>query len=229
MEDKVAILETTIPLRSIPDIQDILEDVLCSVINDLLSLKGDSAKKLYQSVPAIKKHCWSMGLKEVVKMFTMYADGELSIQPRSNYFDRVLVGQIFNDYKTRKPVKKSDIKEKKISQEDKDKWAFLGTVNCYDAFIQTGDIINGYVWVYNHLDKLNIINYSLKDKFAQMPIAREQLIQDNKQELSRDDYKTFVRDLENKRKSQAVINKAKKMLLDHFFTGLQGKHIKDLL
>ena len=198
---------------------------------NLLSIKADNEEKLDNALQSIKKHFWSLGIDEVKKAFEMYADGELSILPRPNYFDRILVGQIFKEYRQLKPIKKPKIKEIEMTQEEKDNLTFMGVVNCFDEFIQTKSIIDGYVWVYDHLQDLKIINFSDNEKRKQMPIAKERLILESKQEMTLNEYKSFMGDLENKRKDQAVINKAKKMLLERFFFRVhtKSKHIKDYL
>ena len=50
-----------------------------------------------------------MGFAEIQKMFEMYADSKLDIEPKANYFDRVLLGKIvaeYRKYNMRKPKPK---------------------------------------------------------------------------------------------------------------------------
>ena len=231
--NKLTILTNPLPLKAYPDqekLNSLIITGLVPFISGLLSLTDEtSAKRLEMALPAIKEHCWSMGFAEIKKMFEMYADGKLSIQPMPNYFDRILFGKIVQSYKDIKPVKKQVVQEKEMSQQEKDKIVFLGAVNCFDSFVQDGYIINGYVWVYDHLDGLKLLNYTPQEKRDVMPVARERLIEDEK--TSRTSYQQFMKDLENGRKQQAIINKAKVMLLERYFAKLHTKkeHIKDYL
>lgn len=233
MSNELVIQYPKLPLKAYPkDKLQIEMDVFGKWINDLLGLTGvDSAKRLLIALPAVEKHFWSLGFEEVQKAFTMYVDGQLKTQPLPNYFTRILVGQIFKEYKEQQPIKKKETNMPELSQEEKDNLIYMGVVNCFDEFIQTKEIIDGYVWVYDHLDKLKIISFTPKEKKNQMLIAKERLKQEKKQSLKLSQYAVFLKDLENNRKDQAIINMAKKMLLERFFAKLQvkDKHVKEIL
>lgn len=227
-------LELVIPIKSIPDekLNSIIINDFIVWLSDLLSLTDEvSGKRLEIALPAIKEHCWSMGFDEITKMFKMYADNKLSIEPIPNYFDRILFGKIVKAYKDSKPIVKKEIPAVELSQEEKDNIIYLGVINCFDEFSQNNEISNGYVWVYDHLDEINILSYSDEDKRKQMPIAKNKLILENKNILSYKDYESFKHNLENKRAERAIINQAKKMLLERYFSKLiaKGKHIKELI
>jgi hypothetical protein len=229
------ILEKELPLKSYPKDEELNKEILLALmpfISGLLSLTDEvSANRLKIALPAVKEHCWSMGFAEIVKMFTMYADNKLSIKPIPNYFDRILFGKIVEAYKQQKPTKKKEIKMPEISQEEKDLKIKQGVISCFDEFIRDNEIPPGYVWVYDHLDEFQIISYSDEEKIRMMPIAKEKLIIDKKNDLNRSDYKVFITSLENNREKQAVVNKAKRMLLERFFRVLDAKdkHIKDII
>ena len=231
--NKLAILERQLPLRAYPEtkLDEVLKTSFKFWLANLLSIKADNEEKLDSALPSIKKHFWSLGIHEIKKAFEMYADGELITKPIPNYFDRILVGQIFKEYKQQKPIVKKEIKTPEPTQEEKDNLIYLGVINCFDEFVQTNKIINGYTWVYDHLEELEILKYSKTDKIKQMPIAKKRLISENKEVLSHSNYKQFTRDLENKRTDQAIINTAKKMLLERYFSNItcKNKHIKDFL
>ena len=200
-------LDKNLPLKSYPekDLDNVLQTVFKIWISDLLSLKSDSENKVDNALVAIKKHCWSMGIKEVKKMFEMYADGELKTQPKSNHFDRVLVGQIFNDFRKHnmtKPKSKTDSDQEK-SQQD-----MIYAIQLFDYFIQERKIPKESVWVYSYLEGKELINYSDKEKKIAYKIAFDQ-------------YK-------NKDKA---ISASKRVLIRRFFEKIeaQGVHIKGLL
>ena len=92
-------------------------------VSRLLSLTGEtSADRLEVALPAIKTQCIGMGFSEVKKMFEMYADGKLNIEPRANYFDRILLGNIVSSYKSYKNQSKSfSVVESNISEEENEK------------------------------------------------------------------------------------------------------------
>jgi hypothetical protein len=234
MTNKLAKLDRNIPLRAIPE-QELNTIILTSFLTwlaDILSLTDEvSAKRLKTALPAIKEHCWSMGFSEIKKMFELYADNKLSIEPIPNYFDRILFGKIVSAYKQQRKVKPKEIKMPELSQEEKDNLTYMGVVNCFDRFTQTNDIMNGYTWVYDHLESIGVLKYSDKEKRSIMPIATERLKIITKELYGLEEYKTLIRDLEAKRNGGAVIVVAKKMLLERFFMKItsKNKHIKDYL
>jgi hypothetical protein len=232
-------LELLIPIKAIPEteLNRIIIVELSVWLSDLISLTDEvSLKRLEASLPAIKIHCWSWGFPEIKKMFEMYADNQLSIKPIPNYFDRILFGKIVESYKLQRPIKKPIMKELSESEKDDIRTSneltiYSGVFNCFEAYKQSNDIITGYIWVYDHLDELNILNYSDDIKTKQMPLAKQSLLKKSKERDTRSDYKSFLLNLENGTKKQAIINEAKNMLLCQFFSELieEGKHIKEIL
>lgn len=229
-------LNNTLPLKAYPKDGELLNSIIIGVfvewLSDLLSLTDEtSMSRLEISLPAIKDQCWSMGFAEIKKMFEMYADNKLSIKPIPNYFDRILLGKIVDAYKQQRKIKPKKIEMPEPTQEEKDAITLMGVINCFDEFKQTKEILDGYTWVYDHLDDKRIIKYSDSEKRKMMPIARERLIAIKKNTLNIDKYKGFMADMEGKRKEGAIIVQAKKMLLERFFSSLvvKNKHIKDLL
>ena len=70
-------------------------EALQAWLTNLLGLSGvESAKRLVIASEALKEQCIGMGFAEIQKMFEMYADSKLDIEPKANYFDRVLLGKI---------------------------------------------------------------------------------------------------------------------------------------
>lgn len=215
MQSKLQIFKSDLPLKAYPkeeldkiligDENDKEKPTFSDWVSDLLSLYGeDSARKIIAAMPAIKKHFWSLGLKEVKNAFEMYADGEMSIKPRSNYFDRVLVGQIFNEYRNTKRTKptKKDLDQQKIDED------ILYTIQLFDFFVQERKIPKDSVWVYEYLEEKGLINYSAKEKKGTYSIAFEQY-----------------------RNKEEAIESSKRTLVRRYFERLEakGQHIKDKL
>lgn len=232
-------LELSIPIKAIPEteLNRIIIVELSVWLSDLISLTDEvSLKRLEASLPAIKTHCWGWGFPEIKKMFEMYADNQLSIKPIPNYFDRILFGKIVESYKLQKPIKKPRMKE--LTQKEKDDinasnelFIYSGVINCFEAYKQSSDILNGYIWVYDHLDELKIINYSKSIKIKQMPMAKRSLMLKSKERDTRSEYKSLISGIANGNKKKAIVNEAKNMLLCQFFRKLieDGKHIKDFI
>lgn len=164
---KLIISEKTIPLRKIPEeeFNTTILTVLMPRISRLLSLTDKtSAERLEIALPAIKEHCLGMGLEEIQKMFELYVDGKLYLEPIPNYFDRILLGKIVRSYRSYKlklkPVKiiKSMTDNEKHKLEDQ-------ILNRVSSFFK----INRYIhendfYVYDILEKRGLISLSIEEK-----------------------------------------------------------------
>ena len=150
------------------------------------------------------------------------------------------VSQLLVDYKNwkRETLKNHNLpiakKEPEIIMPDAEKvrliWNGLNT--CFDYFIKNNEIPLGYIWVYDHLADVGIINYTPEEKKAVMPIALAKVKTDIKNSNNRALYKGFLKQLEaGVNKNTVVINKAKEILLERYFLKLQTdkKHLKDVL
>jgi hypothetical protein len=201
----LVIKNKSIPIKAIPKetLKETLETTFAVWVSDLLGLTGeDSAKRLILSLPAIEKHFWSLGFEEIQKAFTMYADGELKTQPLPNYFTRILVGQIFKEYRDIKKTQPKPMDETKYKKEQDD----LLVIQCFDAFIQDRKIKKDFVWVYTYLE--NQIGATNQEKKTLFHIAKEQKVSNEK-----------------------AIELSKLKLLNRYFSKLEAKdqHIKDFL
>lgn len=205
-------LESKLPLKAYPesDLKKFMETHFKFWLSNLLSIKAENEDKVDFALPIIKKKFHSLGLDEVKKAFEMYALGELSIQPRSNYFDLVLVGQIFNAYKNLKRV--SDRKETQSflhGSETKADQDYLYCITAYDHFVQHSKLPNTSVWLYEYLeDYKKCLKTTKRDKITRYNIAFTQL----------------------KNKHDAILE-SKIKLVEHFFTKIhaEGKHIKNFI
>ena len=160
MENKLAVLDRTMPLRSYPKekLQDAFENHFIFWISDLLGLTGEeSAKRLLIALPAIEKHFWSLGFVEIKKAFTMYADSELKTKPLPNYFTRILVGQIFKEYNEQKPKKKiMEPEVKKLDEATNEKLFIDCLTDEFKEFKKLGKVNNLRNWLYDDLVKKGI-------------------------------------------------------------------------
>ena len=198
-----------LPLKAFPE-QDLNRLILTEFtvwVANLLSLTDEtSAERLEIALPAIKEHCWSMGFREIKKMFEMYADSKLSLKPIPNYFDRILLGKIVDAYKQQKVVPKQEIKPIELSDEEKRNNEILSATICFDFYIQNGYLNKSSLYLYSEL----LDRFDFKDK------ERETMVE-------------LCKNMDCSLKEQRV--HYKKMCLRRYFDKLhaKGKHLKDLI
>lgn len=117
-----------------------------------------------------------------------------------------------------------------LTQQEKDDLTYTGVINCFDKYVQDEYIINGYVWVYDHLQELKILNPEKESKLAAMKIAKKNLQKQAKENPNPSVAKKMIEDLE-KKNSPAIIVEAKRLLLEQYFSELinKNKSIKNVL
>ncbi|MCP4987993.1 MAG: hypothetical protein GY928_18660 [Colwellia sp.] len=202
---ELTVLDNKMPLRGYPEpkLDEALKTVFKFWLSRLLSIKADNEEKLDSALPAIKTHFWSLGMNDVKKAFEMYADGQLSTKPRSNHIDRILVGQIFNDYKMHNRQV-----NKPTTEFDKEAQDFMYCITAFDYFQQNTALPEQAVWLYEYLTEKDVLNVSDKQKLKS--------------------YKSALGKYQN---VDVATLKSKLWLVEHFFSTLlaKDKHIKDQL
>lgn len=209
---ELAVLDNTIPVKSIPEekLNQIILTVFVDWLCGLLSLSGEtSAQRLEFALPAIKEHCWSMGFDEIKKMFEMYADNKLSIEPVPNYFDRILFGKIVNAYKKMKIADSTRIKG--VDEQDKEKELsdLHYVITLFDYFIHNNTVPKDCHWVYTYLEeRLEDFKFPVKQKNTLIKMGKDQKLPDDE-----------------------AIEKAQRHLIMEYFYRLHAKdqHIKDFI
>ena len=213
--NKVAILEKRLPLRNYPEkeVDNLLSTVFKFWLAKLLSIKSDNEDKLDNALPAIKKHFWSLGINEVKKAFEMYSDGELSIKPVPNYFDRILVGQIFKEYKAQKqkPVKRYD---NYISQEEKDFIMMEAVDRIEKDFKQNGKITETCFHVYAFLFEQGKLSKDLD--YNNKKFKEAVIIHSNTPIEDETEYQKIISNFERKEKNE-VKNIARRLVLEDYY------------
>ena len=205
---KLIISEKTIPLRKIPE-EELNTAILTGLmprISRLLSLTDEtSANRLEIALPAIKEHCLGMGFVEIQKMFELYVDGKLDVNPIPNYFDRILLGKIVKSYRSYKLRLKPKIKSEMLKKE-KDA---IDVIMLFDNFVQFNKLNEDFEWVYTYLNEKNI------------------LAPDD--DLKKRKYLIFLNKSNNDKKLAKT--KAKISILEDYFRRVIGdkKHIKDFI
>jgi len=179
MKKELIVKYDNLPLKAYgnnEEVKEILENHFSKWLIDLLGLTGkESAKRLIMALPSIEKHFWSLGFMDIKKAFEMYVDGELKTQPIPNYFTRMLVGQIFKDFKELSRTKtenkmERDAEEREYKKQQDD----LAVIVCYDRFIQDRKIHKDLVWIYDYLE--DKIGATAQEKRTLFSIAMEQKV-----------------------------------------------------
>ena len=150
--NKLAVLEKHLPLRAYPEanLNTIISTVFKFWLSNLLSLKADQEDKVNIALPKIKEHCIGMGFNEITKMFEMYADGLLPIKPIPNYFDRILLGKIVAEYKS-KTIKPEVMTDKEFSDEEKEFIMIEAVDRLQKEYTQYKRITSACTHVYDYL------------------------------------------------------------------------------
>lgn len=226
---ELALRDNKLPIKAYPE-EKLNEAVLMHFtpwLCRLLSITGEtSTDRLEVALPAIKQHCWSFGFDEVTKMFEMYVDNKLGIEPRDNYFTRALFGKIVSAYKQQRPVKKSNIVISEISEAEKQIRVNQGVLRCYDEMKEAGIVDHGYTWVYDHLNELKAFEYSKLDKRNEMKSAK--IRAKSEIDKSQPGAKNILEMLEAKN-SPTVVNIAKRSLLLKYFQFIGREELKKIL
>jgi len=222
---KLTILERNLPLRAIPEqeLNNQIIGVFMPWLSKLLSLTDEvSANRLEMALPAIKTQCIGMGFAEIVKMFEMYVDGKMSLQPMTNFFDRILLGKIVAEYKRIQNEKKSTVKKEiPMPENEKEKQhdAILERVKKFfkeNRYIEVKDF-----YVYDILVLRGLIKLTHKEKESIKEDAIYILKSEysEKKATSRDDYnniQNILKGLENKTHSKIIV-KCKQLASEQYF------------
>ena len=194
-------------------------------LSGLLSLTDQkSAERLELALPAIKDQCIGMGFDEIKIMFEKYADGKMSIKPIPNYFDRILLGKIVNEYKSTK-IKKVTEQPKKPTEAEINR-IMLDAFDRIKAEVKEFGSIQGSAHhIYDFVTKRGQIIFSDAEKKAAFSISKREIISDEKNkaignyELKKKLKHTLAM-IENGSNSRVIIN-AKKLLLENYFLSLR--------
>lgn len=175
-ENKLAVLDRKMALRAWPaqDLDRVFDTSLKYFLAGILSLKEGAEEKLDFALPAIRSHFWSMGLADVKKAFEMYVDGQLRTKPKSNYLDRILVGQIFKEYRELRPQPKTPVvTNEEISDAKKADILTAGILRLFNEFEETGEVGPGNTHLYDHLEETGEIQLTPARKWELFEQAKK--------------------------------------------------------
>tara|TARA_R110000782_G_scaffold269730_2_gene368415 strand:+ start:1255 stop:1980 length:726 start_codon:yes stop_codon:yes gene_type:complete len=231
------VFERKLPLRAYPkkDLNKILITVFVPWLCKLLSLKDEvSADRLEMALPAIRTQCIGMGFDEVKKMFESYVDGHLPLEPRTNFFDRVLLGKIVKEWKIlqhKKNPKKVEIMQYSESE------LFIINNKILHRFLEKYEkerfIDKELFYIYDILDKRKLTNTSLEYKNSIKKDAIFILEKETNEKIatSVEEQRNFKKDILAIKEGNfiGIKNKCKILALEEFFRNLykdQNKLIK---
>ena len=223
--------------------------ILTSWLLNLLGVKGnpDTDKQHLVATKFINDTLLNYTYQEIKLAFEMYVSGkfyENNGKPMlvTQQFNSVVIGRVMREYQALKDReldeyrrlrtiqlnKKYEMPE--LTKEEKELLVYEGVLNCFENYKQTREVINGYVWVYDHLDELNIINFSPKEKKAKMLIAQERLKAEAVCYTNAIKRKRLLETIQNL-SSSPVVTEAKRLLLQDFFANVtvKKKHIREYL
>lgn len=164
-----------------------------------------------------------MGFVEIKKMLEMYADGQLSVKPIPNHFDRIRLGEVMNAYRQQKARPKPE-PPKEMTQEEKDLIVFSGIINCFEDYKQVKFIRDGYGYVYDFFfenKKLPLHTPEFRARIKNEAILRLE------KEISEQGITLQVKEALNELKlnQKGVKAMSKKIVLSEYFDGLIENNI----
>ena len=215
-------LERNLPLRAYPEqeLNNLIVTVLMPYISKLLSLKDEtSAERLEMALPAIKEQCISMGFSDIKKMFDMYADSKLSIEPRTNFFDRILFGKIVIEYRSRnRPMAKP---QNKITEAEKTTIENNAIQRVKEFFQDKRYIEDNDFFIYDIFEHRGLIKLTREEKEDIAKDAKEIMISNlSKKKASTKKEHGEIKDLISKinaNNRNVLKNKCKVLALEDYF------------
>jgi len=216
-------LNKKLPLRAYVenDLDTILATVFKFWLSNLLSLKSDQEDKVNIALPVIKELCIGMGFDEIKKMFEMYADGKLSLKPIPNYFDRILLGKIVAEYKSK--TKKPKIMEEKQPTDDEKEFIMIEAVDrLTKEYKENKEISGAFTHVYEYLFKKGVLPKHTKEFKAEVFDKARKIAKAEAMTEAGADYnlhrqlKDIISSIESG-KNERITPIAKKIILEQYF------------
>lgn len=117
----------------------------------------DLADRLGMVAYLLDEYCGLMTLEQVKKAILLYMMGKLPLQPRSNYFDGILFGQIIDAYKKSLPPKKQQPYELKLTEAELSANTEMNIKLCWKEWEETGRVKPGYAFYWDALKSAGLI------------------------------------------------------------------------
>lgn len=144
----ISIIKNNVPIYGDPKSEEHLKTVFKFYVAKLLSMKPENESEIDNALPVILDECRRMSINEVALMFTLYADNKLDIEPKTNYFNRVLVGHVrsaYRRYLKSKPQVQKDTYDKELQD-------YHSAITYFDSWAHnTPEIPYDMSWLYEYL------------------------------------------------------------------------------
>lgn len=168
---------------------------------------------------------------EIEKAFRLYALGKLpDLEPIDNYLTPILFAKVVNAYRETKPQERHEPIKLEISDDEKERNAFMNCVYAYDDWLPNGEVAYNYHKAYDELKSRGHIKPPNKEESDNiLKIAKSRMLRESS---TNREFKEALRSaLGTDKEKPWVVNYGKCELLARYFKELKEnkKHIKDVL
>lgn len=212
---------------------------------NILGVNGEEKIEHHQTLFSLINESYGRFTYQEIKLaFEYYLQGKYSENGKPILVTQQLNGVVFgkvmshfekikksNEMDAYNQRKKDQLQQNtELSQQEKDEIVKNGVINCYSEWLKTKKIEAGYLWIYDHLDELGLLNFTPHEKWQRVHDAKEYLENKVKGEADKSKRNQIKEALKNIR-SKPIENKAKRMLVEDYFQKIlsEFKHIKDFL
>ncbi len=179
----------------------------------LLSLQGEVSKqRMKVMLPMMKDSAWSLSLSQVRQAFTMYVQGKLPLEPKTNFLDIILFNKVVSLY--RQQMKQPKTQEHYTSPEEIEFIMTEAVDRIHKDYKQNGRITEMCHHVYDHLFEQGKLpkekEYKDKTFIRAIVIHAEEPIEDDTM------FKKICSNITTTEKNE-VVNIAKRLVLEDYF------------
>lgn len=205
-----------------------------------VNAKNDNVKHHAAAFEFVNKTLLNYTYQEIKLAFEKYVAGEYyeaENKPMmvTQQLNAVVIGKVMKNYEAlkkseldayRREREKQNRKDKELTKEEKDEIVLVGILNCFEIFKETGEIQDGYTYLYQHFYELGKFPKHTNE-FREN--ARSRAIESLEQSIKkqREEFKRVSYDY-----SEAnITRKCKQIILGDWFKSLieKGIEIKDEL
>lgn len=225
MEDK---LQTTrqelIPFKALAHDKDKIKTQLYFLgvfLERLLTLQGETSKqRMKVMLPMMKDSAWSLSLKQVKDAFTMYVQGKLPIEPKTNFLDIILFNKVLTLY--RQQMQRPKKQEHYTSPEEIEFIMTEAVDRVKKDYKQNGCITEMCHHVYDHLFEQGKLPKDKEYKDLIFKKAKSIRILELKEQREVSNRNEIGKQLDEINKDRQVIIIAKRLVLEDYFKPIQN-------
>ncbi|RPG37661.1 MAG: hypothetical protein CBB72_002215 [Muricauda sp. TMED12] len=222
------------PIHTLPD--ESWNEVICKgLIPRIMMLLSINLEKNPERIAAtemmIKESANRISPEEIEKAFKLYVLGKLpALEPMDNHLTPILFNKVVTAYKETKPKEKHEPIKLDISDDEKQRNAFMNCVYAFDDWVGKKEVDYNYHTAYDELKSRGFISAPSKEESKKvMELAKSRLLRESS--TNRQLKETLRSVLGTKKEYDWVVNYGKCELLSRYFKTIheQKKHIKDIL